>query len=69
MLALPLSKYDTVPQEPLYPRVAPASCHTLLVRFAQDIPLKVPKKTRLYVEQTARERDQVNFVWVLVPHC
>lgn len=24
----------------------------------QDVPLAVPKKTRLYVEQTARERDQ-----------
>jgi hypothetical protein len=26
---------------------------------AQDIPLAVPKKTRLYVEQTQREREQV----------
>jgi hypothetical protein len=24
----------------------------------QDIPLNVPKKTRLYVEQTDREREQ-----------
>ena len=24
----------------------------------QDIPLNIPKKTRLYVEQTERERDQ-----------
>ena len=24
----------------------------------QDIPLAVPKKTRLYVEQTDREREQ-----------
>merc|ERR1712176_1169335 len=24
----------------------------------QDIPLDVPKKTKLYVEQTSRERDQ-----------
>lgn len=24
----------------------------------QDIPLNVPKKTKLYVEQTQRERDQ-----------
>ncbi|GFH21157.1 BBS1 domain-containing protein, partial [Haematococcus lacustris] len=24
----------------------------------QDIPLQVPKKTRLYVEQTQREREQ-----------
>eukprot|EP00937_MAST-01D_sp_MAST-1D-sp2_P000085 g85.t1 len=24
----------------------------------QDVPLKIPKKTRLYVEQTQRERDQ-----------
>ena len=24
----------------------------------QDIPLTVPKKTKLYIEQTQRERDQ-----------
>jgi Bardet-Biedl syndrome 1 protein len=24
----------------------------------QDIPLQIPKKTRLYVEQTQREREQ-----------
>ena len=26
--------------------------------FVADIPLDVPKKTKLYVEQTQRERDQ-----------
>jgi hypothetical protein len=27
----------------------------------QDIPLNVPKKTKLFVEQTQREREQVRY--------
>ena len=35
-------------------------CHfgCLCLLFDQDIPLNVPKKTKLYVEQTQREREQ-----------
>jgi hypothetical protein len=28
------------------------------VRYPQDIPLNIPKKTKLYIEQTQREKDQ-----------
>jgi hypothetical protein len=28
------------------------------VGYPQDIPLNIPKKTKLYIEQTQREKDQ-----------
>ena len=35
----------------------------------QDIPLNVPKKTKLYVEQTQRERDQATEMHRLFQVC
>lgn len=39
--------------EPLEPKDLELTCVLLTV----DIPLNIPKKTKLYVEQTQRERD------------